>query len=128
MDILVSSIINDAFLIAPDPDENFAREIMQLFTIGLDDLEIDGSVVADQHGNGIKSYTSRDIVSFARAWTGFKTSHNWNTYYNMYIDVTKRDWWPKRGLNSKFIGDRYPLCVSLDIQLLMNSLNTIFIY
>ena len=51
MDILVSSIINDAFLIAPDPDENFAREIMQLFTIGLDDLEIDGSVVTDQHGN-----------------------------------------------------------------------------
>ena len=101
--------------ISPDPDENFGRELMQLFTIGLVALEVDGSVITDQHGNGIKSYTSQDIVSFARAWTGFRPSYNWNKKDNLGINVASRDWWPKRGLNGRFVGDRYPLCVGLSL-------------
>ena len=53
------------------PDENYARELMQLFTIGLVELNLDGSAKRDDMGVAIKTYNSHDIVSFARAWTGF---------------------------------------------------------
>ena len=40
------------------PDENYAREIMQLFTIGLVKLNTDGTVQTGTGGNGIETYTS----------------------------------------------------------------------
>ena len=52
------------------PDENFAREIMQLFSIGLFELEIDGTIKDEAAGGG-DTYTNADIATFARAWTGF---------------------------------------------------------
>ena len=54
------------------PDENFAREIMQLFSIGLDKLNMDGSIVLDEEGKPEQTYSIADIVSYARAWTGFE--------------------------------------------------------
>lgn len=53
------------------PDENFAREIMQLFTIGVHKLNMDGTPVLDAFDNPIPSYENSDIQNFARAWTGF---------------------------------------------------------
>ena len=53
------------------PDENFAREIMQLFSIGLVKLNMDGTPKLDKEGNEIPTYDNGDILSFARAWTGF---------------------------------------------------------
>ena len=52
-------------------DENFAREIMQLFSTGLMKLQLDGTPVTDETGKHIDVYTTRHIMSFARAWTGF---------------------------------------------------------
>jgi hypothetical protein len=43
------------------PDENFAREIMQLFSIGLYKLNIDGTIVRDVNGQPIQTYTNDDI-------------------------------------------------------------------
>jgi hypothetical protein len=54
------------------PDENFAREIMQLFSIGLDKLNMDGTRQMDDGGNPIPTYDNTDILSFARAWTGLQ--------------------------------------------------------
>jgi hypothetical protein len=53
------------------PDENFAREIMQLFTIGVNKLHIDGTLVLASNGDPILTYDNSDIQNFARAWTGF---------------------------------------------------------
>eukprot|EP01052_Picozoa_sp_SAG31_P027284 SAG31_NODE_2540_length_5538_cov_7.680859_3_plen_948_part_00 len=53
------------------PDENFAREIMQLFTIGLWELEEDGSKRLGTDGQPVPTYDNENIISFARAWTGF---------------------------------------------------------
>ena len=53
------------------PDENYAREIMQLFSIGLYELNLDGTRKVDSDGANIPTYTNEDIVSLARAWTGF---------------------------------------------------------
>ena len=52
------------------PDENFAREIMQLFTIGLFELNPDGSEKLDAAGNPIPTYDNRDIKEMARVFTG----------------------------------------------------------
>lgn len=53
------------------PDENYAREIMQLFSIGLFKLNNDGTPSYDSFGNKYLSYTNDDIREYSRAWTGF---------------------------------------------------------
>jgi hypothetical protein len=55
-----------------EPDENFAREFMELFTIGLVELNSDGTPVQDANNLEIESYSNADITEFARVWTGFK--------------------------------------------------------
>jgi uncharacterized protein (DUF1800 family) len=52
------------------PDENYAREIMQLFTIGLYNLNADGTPIV-VNGRQVESYTNEDITEFARVFTGF---------------------------------------------------------
>ena len=52
------------------PDENFSREIMQLFSIGLWELNMDGTRVLDGQGDPIPTYDNEDIVQLARVFTG----------------------------------------------------------
>lgn len=61
------------------PDENFARELMQLFSIGLVELNLDGSVKQDAHGKPIPTYNQDTIKAFARVFTGwnFATTEHW---------------------------------------------------
>jgi len=103
------------------PDENYARELMQLFTIGLYELESDGTRRAD----GAQTYSNDDITTFARAWTGFvlqarrgnveSTSgfQSSNKIDPMRILGDRRDPFPKRNLRSGYIGDGLPLCSEL---------------
>ena len=53
------------------PNENYAREVLQLFTIGLVELNPDGSVVTDSQGNPVPSYTQATVTAFARVFTGW---------------------------------------------------------
>lgn len=52
------------------PDENYAREIMQLFSIGLFELNLDGTRKTDVDGNFIPTYDNDDIKEFAKVFTG----------------------------------------------------------
>jgi uncharacterized protein (DUF1800 family) len=52
------------------PDENYAREVMQLFTIGLFELNPDGTQRL-ANGNPIETYTSADVSGLARVFTGY---------------------------------------------------------
>lgn len=52
------------------PDENYAREIMQLFSIGLYELNNDGTRKLDNDGNYIPTYTNDDIKEMAKIFTG----------------------------------------------------------
>ena len=65
------------------PDENYAREIMQLFSIGLWELNMDGSYRLDAEGNRIPTYTNDDIRQFARCMTGL-TRWNFAPPYEKY--------------------------------------------
>ena len=53
------------------PDENFAREVLQLFSIGLHELDASGRVRTDAAGNPIPAYTQRTVEEFARVFTGW---------------------------------------------------------
>lgn len=52
------------------PDENYARESMQLMTIGLWQLNQDGTQKLDTNGQPIPTYTHDDIAGMARVFTG----------------------------------------------------------
>ena len=53
------------------PDENYARELMQLFSIGLSELNIDGTAKKDANGNTIPTYTQTDVNEMAKVFTGW---------------------------------------------------------
>ncbi len=46
---------------------------MQLFSIGLEKLNADGTSKRDSNGKKIKTYSNDDIMEYARLWTGFTT-------------------------------------------------------
>ena len=53
------------------PDENYAREVMQLMTIGLFQLNTDGTPKLDLNGRPVAAYTQADISGLARVFTGW---------------------------------------------------------
>lgn len=63
------------------PDENFARELIQLFSVGLYELNLDGSPNRDGDANTypdtgsqqIPTYTQEDVVELAKVMTGWDT-------------------------------------------------------
>jgi len=56
------------------PNENYAREVLQLFSIGLYELNLDGTLKVDQAGMPIPTYTQAQVEGFAKVFTGW-------TYY-----------------------------------------------
>jgi uncharacterized protein (DUF1800 family) len=54
------------------PNENFARELMQLFTLGVYQLNGNGTIKRDQVGRPLETYTQDDVENLARALTGWE--------------------------------------------------------
>ncbi|MBS1786203.1 MAG: DUF1800 family protein [Acidobacteria bacterium] len=74
-----------------NPNENYAREILQLFSIGLYKLHPDGTLMLDANGLPIATYDNDTVKGFASVFTGWsygwfpKTEQSWlypNTYHN----------------------------------------------
>ncbi|WP_232315351.1 DUF1800 domain-containing protein [Aquincola tertiaricarbonis] len=83
------------------PDENFAREVMQLFSIGLHQLNADGSRKLDGNGAPIATYTHDDIAGLAKVFTGFSYAGP-DTHNNRFWGATgyqdpDRLWKPMQG-------------------------------
>jgi uncharacterized protein (DUF1800 family)/fibronectin type 3 domain-containing protein len=53
------------------PNENYAREILQLFTLGLTRLNRNGTPVLDAQGRPVSTYTEDDVENLARVFTGW---------------------------------------------------------
>ncbi|WP_159739765.1 DUF1800 domain-containing protein [Vibrio atypicus] len=83
------------------PDQNYAREVMQLFTIGLYQLEIDGSLVTDATGKPIETYQDDDVEALARVFTGWDIDNN-NTLIPMIADDSLHDMEEKTLLGETF--------------------------
>ncbi len=58
------------------PNENYARELLQLFSIGVVELNTDGSTVRNAQGKPKESYTQKDVEELARALTGWRQPAN----------------------------------------------------
>ena len=54
-----------------NPNENYAREILQLFSIGLNELNLDGTPQLDLEGNPIPTYDQAVVTGFAKVFTGW---------------------------------------------------------
>lgn len=72
-----------------EPNENYGREVMQLFTIGTQYLRADGSLLRDPNGNPYPTYNQDDIMDISRALTGWtyppgkgkdSANHNYENY------------------------------------------------
>ncbi len=74
------------------PNENYAREVMQLFTIGLNQLQPDGTLMLDATGRPIPTYDQATVTEMARVFTGWAyananaTNANFRTSAQDYIN------------------------------------------
>ncbi|MHA7900634.1 MAG: DUF1800 domain-containing protein [Henriciella sp.] len=70
------------------PDENYAREVMQLFSIGLVELEQDGDVVTN-NGVPVETYDNDDVTGLAKVFTGLSLSGGefWFDFRNLPDDA-----------------------------------------
>lgn len=59
-----------------EPDENYAREVMQLFSIGLVQMNLDGTVNYDEEGLPLATYSQEHTVGLAHIFTG------WGPHYD----------------------------------------------
>jgi uncharacterized protein (DUF1800 family) len=71
------------------PDENYAREVMQLFTIGLFELHIDGSLQSDNAGQPVATYTNTEIREFAKIFTGLSFGGSGAYFGRPYASFTE---------------------------------------
>ena len=72
------------------PDENYAREVMQLFTIGVNRLNLDGTEQTSG-GKKLESYTQDDVSNLARVFTGY----DFDTSDGQRLPVLKDDGTPE---------------------------------
>jgi uncharacterized protein (DUF1800 family) len=87
------------------PDENYAREVMQLFSIGLYQLNGDGSAKTDASGVPLETYTHDDISGLAKVFTGWSwyagpnlTDRTRNRFFGNDAQM-ERDWRPMQAYN-----------------------------
>lgn len=103
MNVTMSSFMGDYLDMADSnrtaPSENYAREMLQLFSMGPDQLNMDGTRKLDATGAAIPTYTPDDIKGVARALTGWTyprlngaaiTDGNQRDYSKPMIEVAAR--------------------------------------
>ncbi len=65
------------------PDENYAREVMQLMSIGIYNLNIDGSLMLDASSKPIETYNQSTVTNLAKAFTGWDFDSTGATAINL---------------------------------------------
>ena len=71
-----------------NPNENWAREVLQLFSIGVTELNLDGSPKLDSQGVPIPAYTQTNVNEFTRLFTGW----NFNPVSNPPLPAGTTNW------------------------------------
>lgn len=70
------------------PDENYAREVMQLFSIGTEMLNLDGTPLRDAQGKPVPAYGQNTVKGFAHVFTGWRLGGCSAQEFDCY------HWWP----------------------------------
>ncbi len=115
MGVYLSHLLNKKPANGIFPDENYAREVMQLFSIGLWKLNLDGTRQLDPQGQPIPTYNNSNITEFARVFTGlgYAGNPNYTNYPQNFVAPMKLwDTWhdcnPKTLLNGVTLPARTP--------------------
>jgi uncharacterized protein (DUF1800 family) len=96
------------------PNENFARELMQLFSLGVIKLQPDGTPVRDAANRFVETYTQRDVEELARVLTGWQfnptpASRPNRNYGNWAKPMVPSTWPPERDAGAKTVlGRSFP--------------------
>ncbi len=72
------------------PDENYARELLQLFSIGLVELNMDGTPKTGPDGNPVETFDNDDIVGLARVFTGYAFAGTSYRFRDRFPDAYRR--------------------------------------
>jgi uncharacterized protein (DUF1800 family) len=98
MGIYLSALHNQKESATRAPDENFGREVMQLMSIGLFELNPDGSQ-KQVNGAPVETYSSVDISGMAKVFTGWSWAGPDQTANRFVGDFTnpEREWQPMQG-------------------------------
>ncbi len=113
------------------PDENYAREVMQLFSIGLDLLNTDGTPQLDVNNHKIQAYSQQDILNFARVFTGWnygdapQLRSNARTLQSELIAMTAFESYHDTDPKTLLLGEQIPAGRTAD-QDLESALDNIF--
>jgi uncharacterized protein (DUF1800 family) len=83
MGTYLSSLHNEAgnAALGTSADENYAREVQQLFTVGLVQLQPDGTLQLDNTGQPIPTYDQTEVTSTARVFTGWSFASSTNNFF-----------------------------------------------
>ena len=121
------------------PDENYAREVMQLFTIGLEQLNLDGTPKKDAGDRPIPTYSNDDVIGLARVFTGLSWNGGQLTHEcfvragNCAANTNERETRPMVAydqyhstLEKRFLGTTIPEGQSSTMADLNMALNTLF--
>jgi len=73
------------------PNQNFARELMQLFALGTVKLNDDGSPIYDTNGQSVPTYSENDVKEVARALTGWSILFGRNETYKVVFAPNMHD-------------------------------------
>jgi len=111
------------------PDENYAREILQLFTIGLSQLNADGSVKLDEDGIPLPTYDQDTVEAFAHIFTGWHFANvddfRWATTTDYINPMTPHEEYHDKGPKTLLNGFEVPAGQSAREDLTM-ALDNIF--
>ena len=70
----MGNFLNNNQNLANNPNENYARELMQLFSVGLVKLGQDGTILRDAQGKPIETYTQADVIMATKALSGWENA------------------------------------------------------
>lgn len=96
------------------PDENYAREVMQLFTIGLYMLNSDGTQIMNEQGTPVPTYDNEDIYEFAKVFTGLSFGDAYLfgqrplSEQSFLRPMRMFDQWHQTGTKKLLLGDSIP--------------------
>jgi uncharacterized protein (DUF1800 family) len=105
MGLYLTMLRNQKETAARVPDENYAREVMQLFSIGLFQLNADGTVKTDANNVPLETYTHDDIAGLAKVFTGWSwyagpnLTDRTSTRFGGGNANADRDWQPMQSYN-----------------------------
>ena len=93
---IMGTFLNNDQNVANSPNENYARELMQLFTVGLVLLNQDGTIQRDASGKPLETYNQQDVIEATKALSGWETAREQNlpqqNWGNFGVPMRPKSW------------------------------------